>query len=265
MAGNSGARCREARQGGFSMLELLVALLVQVDHMTYSKDGRTLKEVPADSSSPTVCPVSKFMASRVLSRATAGRTPRAKARALPGGHARGHAVPRRLHPTRRAAAGVDRRQRGSCAMNGGRLRARLPAVRHPPLRPAAPPAIVERVRRAGQPLRTDRILEPPRRSPHRRRRHAQARPARVPPQPPAAALSAGLRNAQRVPCRNRGCCLIRQAQNPKGPRPLQSLYGMGVRWQSGGAPGEETGTAGVASGQTGVGGTKERTVRTRVE
>ena len=39
--------------------------MVQVDHMTYSKDGRTLKEFRA------VCPVTKFMASRVFSRATA--------------------------------------------------------------------------------------------------------------------------------------------------------------------------------------------------
>ncbi|MCY3794192.1 MAG: integrase, partial [Gammaproteobacteria bacterium] len=40
--------------------------MVQVDHMTFSKDGRTLKEFRA------VCPVSKFMASRVFSQATAG-------------------------------------------------------------------------------------------------------------------------------------------------------------------------------------------------
>ena len=44
--------------------------MVQVDHMTYSKDGRTLKEFRA------VCPVSKFMASRVFSQATAGNAVR---------------------------------------------------------------------------------------------------------------------------------------------------------------------------------------------
>ena len=44
--------------------------MVQVDHMTFSKDGRTLKEFRA------VCPVSKFMASRVFSRATAGNAER---------------------------------------------------------------------------------------------------------------------------------------------------------------------------------------------
>ena len=44
--------------------------LVQVDHMTYSRDGRTLKEFRA------VCPVSKFMATRVFSRATANNAKR---------------------------------------------------------------------------------------------------------------------------------------------------------------------------------------------
>ena len=39
--------------------------LVQVDHMTFSRDGQTLKEFRA------ICPVSKFMATRVFSRATA--------------------------------------------------------------------------------------------------------------------------------------------------------------------------------------------------
>ena len=204
--------------------------MVQIDHMTYSRNGRTLKEVPADSSSPAVCPVSRFMASRVFSRATAGRTPRAKARALPGRRGRGHAVPGRLHTTRCAAARVDRRQRGSCAMNGGGLRARLRGNAPPPPRPAAQTAPVETSarpragRRAGQPLRPNRVLEPLRRPPHRRRRRAQARRARVLPQLPAAALGAGLPNAERVPCRNRGCCLIRQAHIPKGPEPLQILF-----------------------------------------
>ena len=45
-------------------------------HMTFCRDGRTLKEVPADSSSPAVCPVTKFMASRVFSSATAGSAKR---------------------------------------------------------------------------------------------------------------------------------------------------------------------------------------------
>ena len=45
--------------------------------MTYSRDGQTIKEVPADSSSPAVCPTTRHMVARVFSRATAGRTPRA--------------------------------------------------------------------------------------------------------------------------------------------------------------------------------------------
>ena len=44
--------------------------LVQVDHMTYSCDGRTLKEFRA------VCPVSRFMVARVCTRATAGNARR---------------------------------------------------------------------------------------------------------------------------------------------------------------------------------------------
>ena len=39
--------------------------LVRIDHMTYTRDGRTLKEFRA------ICPVTKFMVSRVRSRATA--------------------------------------------------------------------------------------------------------------------------------------------------------------------------------------------------
>jgi transposase len=45
--------------------------LVQMDHMTYTCDGRTLKEF-ANRRFARVCPVSKFMATRVYSRATAG-------------------------------------------------------------------------------------------------------------------------------------------------------------------------------------------------
>ena len=175
--------------------------MLQIDHMTYSRDGRALKEVPADSSRPAVCPVTRFMAARVFSCATAGRTPRAKARALPGGRARGHAVPRRLHP-----GGRGQRVHG-------RLRARLPGHGHPPARPAAKKAPVERLRRARQPVRPDRVLEPLRRPPNRRRRRPKACPARVLPQLPAPALGAGLPNPERVPCRDRGCCLIRLAQS----------------------------------------------------
>ena len=44
--------------------------LVQIDHMTYSRDGETIKEFRA------VCPVSRFMVTRVHSRATAGNAAR---------------------------------------------------------------------------------------------------------------------------------------------------------------------------------------------
>jgi len=44
--------------------------LVQVDHMTYACEGRTVKEFRA------VCPVSRFMVARVFTRATAGNARR---------------------------------------------------------------------------------------------------------------------------------------------------------------------------------------------
>ncbi len=44
--------------------------MVQIDHMTYSRDGQSLKEFRA------VCPISKFAASRVFSRATADNAKR---------------------------------------------------------------------------------------------------------------------------------------------------------------------------------------------
>lgn len=44
--------------------------LIQIDHMTVSRDGQTLKEFRA------VCPISRLMVSRVFSRATAGNAAR---------------------------------------------------------------------------------------------------------------------------------------------------------------------------------------------
>ncbi|MCY3705990.1 MAG: helix-turn-helix domain-containing protein [Gammaproteobacteria bacterium] len=44
--------------------------LMQVDHMTYARDGQTVKEFRA------ICPVTKFMATRVYARATAGNARR---------------------------------------------------------------------------------------------------------------------------------------------------------------------------------------------
>ena len=44
--------------------------LVQIDHMTYVRDGQTVKEFRA------ICPVTRFMTTRVYSRATAGNSRR---------------------------------------------------------------------------------------------------------------------------------------------------------------------------------------------
>ena len=108
--------------------------LVQIDHMTYACGGQTLKEFRA------VCPVSKFTVTRVYSRATAGRmprakarTPRAKARTLPDGPPRRTAVPAAVRAGRR-------RQRVH-----GRVRGRLRGTVHAPARPAAPEAPMERL------------------------------------------------------------------------------------------------------------------------
>ena len=43
---------------------------MQIDHMSYARDGDTIKEFRA------VCPVTKFMAMRVCARATAGNARR---------------------------------------------------------------------------------------------------------------------------------------------------------------------------------------------
>ena len=63
-------RLREAGCGEYGSKARRVGELVQVDHMTYACDGRTLKEFRA------VCPVSRFMVTRVYSRATAGNARR---------------------------------------------------------------------------------------------------------------------------------------------------------------------------------------------
>ena len=128
--------------------------MVQIDHMTYSRDGRTLKEFRA------VCPVSRFMASRVFSRATAGNAKRflaAVAEAMP-------------FPV--ASIQVD----GGSEFMGDFERAceamRLPLHVLPPRQPQWN-GCVER----GQPLRPNRVLEPLRRPPHRRRRRRPGSPS----------------------------------------------------------------------------------------
>ena len=59
-----------ARRWKYGSKARRVGELVQVDHMTYVCDRRTLKEFRA------VCPVSRFMVTRVYSRATAGNSTR---------------------------------------------------------------------------------------------------------------------------------------------------------------------------------------------
>ncbi len=66
-------RCRFAkwaRRWKYGAKATRAGELVQVDHMTYTCEGRTLKEFRA------VCPVSRFMVARVFTRATAGNARR---------------------------------------------------------------------------------------------------------------------------------------------------------------------------------------------
>ena len=67
-------RCRAfarwARRWKYGTKARLPGELVQIDHMSYTRDGCTIKEFRA------LCPVSKFMAARVYSRATAGNAKR---------------------------------------------------------------------------------------------------------------------------------------------------------------------------------------------
>ncbi len=167
--------------------------MLQIDHMTYSRDGRALKEFRA------VCPVTKFMAARVFSRATAGNAKRfleAVLEAMP--------FPVRSIQVDGGSEFMADFERACEAMG-------IPLHVLPPRRPQwrRQPAQGRGVERANR----SRVLEPLRRTPHRRRRRPKARPARVLPQLPAAALGAGLPNPKRVPCRDRGCCLIRQAKS----------------------------------------------------
>ena len=59
-----------ARRWKYGARATMAGELVQVDHMTYACDGRTLKEFRA------VCPVSRFVVARVFTRATAGNARR---------------------------------------------------------------------------------------------------------------------------------------------------------------------------------------------
>ena len=156
------------------------------------------------------------MVTRIYSRATAGRTPRAKARTLPDGPPRRTAVPVAVRAGRRW-------QRGSCAMNGDRFEDACEELRRTegaltPARPAAPEAPMERLRGAGEPLGADRVLEPLRRSADRGERRSRPCPLRVLLQLRASAHIARLSNTERVPCRPGG----RLVPSAKGIEPVHS-------------------------------------------
>ncbi len=161
--------------------------LVQIDHMTFSRDGQTIKEFRA------VCPASRFMVARVFSRATAFNARRFLddvVEALP--------VPLR-------SVQVDGGSEFMRHSWRSELRGRMPGARHRTPRPAAAPPAVERLRRTRQPNRPHRVLELPRLRTHRPGRLRQAPPVRVLLQLPAAPFRPRLPHPQRVPCRSGGC------------------------------------------------------------
>ncbi len=159
--------------------------LVQIDHMTFSRDGQTIKEFRA------VCPASRFMVARVFSRATAFNARRFLddvVEALP--------VPLR-------SVQVDGGSEFMRHSWRSELRGRMPGARHRTPRPAAAPPAVERLRRTRQPNRPHRVLELPRLRTHRPGRLRQAPPVRVLLQLPAAPV------AQAVPPgRRRGVAVV---------------------------------------------------------
>ena len=163
--------------------------LLQIDHMTYACGGQTLKEFRA------VCPVSKFMVTRVYSRATAGNAKRFLMDLL-------GALPFPL-----LSVQVDGGSEFMAGFEDACEELRRTKGALTPARPAAPEATVETSarpragRRTGQSLRTDRVLEPLRRPAD----HQAGRPTpgqlRILLQLPAPSCIAGLPDAQRIHCR----------------------------------------------------------------
>ena len=136
-----------------------------------------------------ICPVTKFMTTRVYSRATAGNARRFLMDLLEDA-----ALPPAVHPGRR-------RQRAHAPYMAPPVRERLRATPHPAARPAAAKTAVQRQRRTGQSLGTDRVLEPLRRPAD----HQAGRPTpsqlRILLQLPAPSCIAGLPDVQRIHCR----------------------------------------------------------------
>ena len=135
--------------------------LVQIDHMTFSRDGRTIKEFRA------VCPVSRFMVARVFSRATAFNARRFLDAVVES------------FPAPVLSIQVDGGSEFMRHSWRSELRGRLQGTRHRPPRPAAAATAVERPRRTRQPHRPHRVLELPRLRPHRRSRLQETPRARV--------------------------------------------------------------------------------------
>ena len=107
---------------------------MQIDHMTYACGGQTLKEFRA------VCPVSKFMVTRVYSRATAGNAKRFLMDLL-------GALPFPL-----LSVQVDGGSEFMAGFEDACEELRRTKGALTPARPAAPEAPMERLRRADKPL-----------------------------------------------------------------------------------------------------------------
>ena len=115
--------------------------LVQIDHMTFSRDGRTIKEFRA------VCPVSRFMVARVFSRATAFNARRFLDAVVES------------FPAPVLSIQVDGGSEFMRHSWRSELRGRLQGTRHRPPRPAAAATAVERPRRTRQPHRPHRVAD----------------------------------------------------------------------------------------------------------
>ena len=168
---------------------------MQIDHMTYVRDGQTVKEFRA------ICPVTKFMTTRVYSRATAGNARRFLMDLL------------ETLPFPLLSIQVDGGSEFMAQFENACEQLRSAT------RPAAPQATVERLRRTSQSLRTDRVLEPLRRPAD----HQAGRPTpgqlRILLQLPAPSCIAGLPDAQRIHYRLGGRLVL----SAKGNEPVQSV------------------------------------------
>ena len=132
--------------------------LVQIDHMTFSRDGRTIKEFRA------ICPVSRFMVARVFSRATAFRTLRAEARGASSTPSSSPS-PRPCSPSRSTAAASSwpssRTPAGNSASTSASCRRGDRSGTGTSNAPTAPPASSSGLPRL-RPHRRSRLQETPR-------------------------------------------------------------------------------------------------------